>query len=650
MFHGDASVIGRTVRLGTELSTVVGVLPNAFRFQFPAMGSPTVGPGAVDVYAPLMLPPPSSTMAQLLNVVMRLVPNSTMDAGRAELEAISRARIGRRDFGRDTQLRVMPLHDRLVGEARVALRVLLGAVGFVVLIACVSLANLLLARASSRRTEIAIRFAIGAGRWRLFRQSCVECLVVTLFGWMGGLCVARVLIGMLVRLGHESVPRLTETSIDGRVLVGSLGTAVVVALLLGWTSASAPGSGSARDPLKDGGGTSGPPASGLRLRMLLVGVELAVAIVLLVGAGLMLKSFSQLYANPPGFEPGHVLTMSVDVPGPDFSGPADRQQAQAVRQRAYVATLLQQLESFPGVTGASITSHGESMLGRITVEGAPTPSADAHQPAVLLNATTSSFAKVMGLRLVTGRWIADDEPHAVVVLNQTLARRLFGSDNPLGRRIERAGTVIGVVADMGYAKLDERPRAELYVPYAQVPGIYRVNLVIRTTGDPLAAVPDIRRLVLDTDPSYAPYDVMTLEQELTRSILPRRFNFLLLGWFAATAFLVGLSGIYGVMAYAVVQRTHEIGLRIALGATHRDAIWLVMRQGALVTATGVGVGLAGALGLMRQMAGLLYEVRPLDPSTLLIVSRFVVATALTAGVGPALRAAYVEPVVVLRHE
>jgi len=273
---------------------------------------------------------------------------------------------------------------------------------------------------------------------------------------------------------------------------------------------------------------------------------------------------------------------------------------------------------------------------------------------VLLNATSAAFGNVMGLRLVSGRWITDREPAPVVVLNETLARRLFGRDDPAGRRLQIApstfATIVGVVADLRYSKLDESPEAELYRPYSHVPGFPRLTLVIRTTGDPLDAAPAIRRIVSDTDKTQPPYDVMTLEQALADTILPRRFNLFLLTMFAATALLLALIGIYGVIAYSVAQRTHEIGVRIALGAQRREVIRLVVGQGMRIAVVGLVIGLAAAAGLKRLMANVLYDVEPTDLKTFAAVAAVMIATALGACWVPARKAAVVDPVIALHAE
>jgi putative ABC transport system permease protein len=386
----------------------------------------------------------------------------------------------------------------------------------------------------------------------------------------------------------------------------------------------------------------------------IVTLEIAIAMMLLTGAGLMLKSFWKMNMFPPGFEPGHILVMRVDFPGQPSRGQPSREQ-----KRLYTDELLRRVEVVRGVEAASINSHGDS-LSRLNVEGMSEVSSVPQTP-VALNVTSEAFAEVMGLRLVRGRWFTDVEPNPVVVLNESLALRAFGTSDPIGRRIQipsttgvpadvRFAPIVGVVADQKYTKLDEAPAEEFYVPYQHVPDLFRINLVVKTARDPLALASSIRQTIVEFDNGQAPFDVMTLEHALADSIRPRRFNLLLLGTFAGTALLLALVGIYGVIAYSVTQRTHEIGIRMALGAQRAEVVAMVLRQGMRMTITGVIVGLVAAFMLTRLMVSLLYEVEATDPQTFAAVTAALGGTALTAALVPALKAALVDPLVALRCE
>jgi putative ABC transport system permease protein len=424
-FHGDPGVIGKTAVVDGRQVTITGVLARGFRFQLPTVTMQGLQPRDVDAYRLMFVPPRTSNFAQLLFVVGRLAPDVPLDRARTELETIRAAHAGARPFGGPARLRVAPLADRLVGEARFALWLLLTAVACVLLIACANVAHLLLARASARQKEMAIRVAVGAGRARVLRQTIVESLTLALLGCAGGVLLARWMIATIVRVSADAVPRLTESTIDGRVLALALGTALVTAVVFGSASAFSLWTANVHDVLKDGARTSSAPSRGVRLRSVLVAVELALAVVLLSGAGLMVKSFWRMYAHPPGFDPARILTMKVDLSRPQY--PDESQQAQL---RAHVNTLLGGLQSVPGVQAASLHTHGDMFQANLTVEGAPPIPRNQPQPPVLVNATSAAFASVMGLRVVSGRWITDTEPAPVVVLNETLARRLFGPGDP----------------------------------------------------------------------------------------------------------------------------------------------------------------------------------------------------------------------------
>ena len=640
-FHGDPSVIGKAVTLDPGPATIVGVLPQDFRFQLPATTRPGPQPREIDAYRPLVVPPRESTFAQLIFVVARLKPDTTIDYARTELETIRAraAQAGPGPFGAPPTVRVMPMWNRLVGNTRVALWVLLAAVAFVLLIACANVANLLLARASARSKEMAIRAAVGAGRARILRQVLLESLVLAMLGAAAGLVLAGWGIAMILGVSADAIPRLGESAIDGRVLAVALCVSVVTAVVFGSSSAISLWRANVHDLLKHSTQTSSTRSSSLPVRSVLVALELALAVVLLTGAGLMMKSFWRMNAHPPGFDPERILTMTIELP--------------AAKYRAYADALLRRVESLPGVEAASLNGHGATLV-RATVEGAPPLRPDQPQPPVFLNPTSAGLAGVMGLRVMNGRWITDSEPAPVAVFNESLARRLFAGDDPVGRRVQLGPsltvTVVGVVADLKYSKLDESPGAELYVPYSHGRDLRRITLVVRTTGEPLAVVPALQTIVSGIDKTLMPFDVMTLEQALADTIVPRRFNLFLLSAFAMAAVSLALIGVYGVIAYAVAQRTHEIGVRMALGAERRDVLRMVVGQGMRIALTGIVLGLVVAAGLTRLMASLLYDVEPTDPLTFVAVAAALATTAFVACGGPALKAAFVDPAIALRHE
>jgi putative ABC transport system permease protein len=543
-------------------------------------------------------------------------------------------------------LRAVPLHDQLIGDTRYVLGVLQAAVIFVLLIACANAANLLLGRASARSKEFAIRVSVGAGRARVLRQLLVESAVLAALGSVAGLLFARAIVMAVQRTNPQAVPRLAEAAIDGRVLGVVLGIAVLTAFVFGLAPAFALWRVNPNSVLRDGVRGRPSSASSNHTRRLLICAELALALILLTGAGLMLKSVWRLHSYPPGFEPGRILTATIE-----FSG---REYFEARRQVAFVDELLLRAQREPGVQAVSISSHGYLLTPVLDIEGEPrlTPEQVAGKPTIGINATTGAFARVMGLRIERGQWITDAKPVAVV--NETLARREFRETDPIGRRIRLSDdgpllTIVGVVADLKYSKLDAEPEAEVHVPYSQV-GVFGFTMLARTTGDPTAVALALRRLVSEVDKTQVADDVMALDAALADSIAPRRLNLFVLATFATAALLLALIGIYGVMAYLVAQQTHEIGVRIALGAKRSDVLRMIIRKGMTVALAGIAAGLLGAFALTRAMAGLLYDVQPTDPLTFAAVTTALTATAFLACCLPALKAALVDPVIALRYE
>jgi putative ABC transport system permease protein len=647
-FSSDQQVVGRSVTINGRPVTIVGVLPRDFRFHFPH--SPfDIRPKDVDIYRPLFASSARSGPIFMLNVVARLRPGATLERARAEMETV-RARIAQaypNPFEDRRRLRLVPLQEQLIGDARLALVVMLAAAMFVLLIACGNAASLLLARASVRHKEMAIRVAIGAGRGRVLKQLLVETLVLAAAGTAAGLLIARFGVEMILRVNPEAVPRLTEADMDIGVLGVVLSVSVLSAIVFGLAPALALWNVDPNHALKDGARSVSAGVGHVRLRRLLVGAELALALVLLIGAGLMLKSVWRMHAYPPGFEPGQVLSMEIEFPG--------RADVEVQKKIAFVDALLGAVGAEAGVEAASISTHGYGSIFLIMEGERPlSPEERAARPAPLFNVTSAPLARVMGLRSVRGRWMNENEP--VAVINEALARRDFSGSDPIGQRFRFMPdgpvlTIVGVVADLRYSKLDATPEPEVYVPYARSGvGLCCFVALVRTTGDPLALAPRIRTLVSEIDKTQVPDNVMTLEQALADSIAPRRLNLFLLGAFAIAALVLAVIGIYGVMAYSVTQRIHEIGIRIALGARRAEVIRMIVRQGMSVTLAAIGVGLIGALALSSLMEGLLYGVEPRDPLTFAIAAVALTATAVVACWAPALKAAHADPTSTLRYE
>ncbi len=652
-FASDPHIIGQSVSLDGDPVTVIGVLPKDFRFLFPTQGvfGPRLSSWEMEAYAPDTTPEASQTRQApmaILNVVGKRKLDTPIESVRAELQGIqTRVAVQMPMFYNNVKLRVLPLRDRLGEGTRPALLVLLASVGFVLLIACVNAANLLLARATTRQREISIRAALGAGRMRVVRQFLTESLMLALAGGAAGLLLARWGITFIARFGPSDVPRLREVAINGWVLGFTLVTSVLTGLVFGIGPALSSSKTSLNEVLKESSRTSTGLAS-RRMRGLLVAGELALALVLLTGAGLMVKSFWRMNVRTPGFDPANTLVMKLALSGPKYRTPE--------AGITYMQELLRRLDGAPGVTFAGISGAGSTDAAPL--DGAP-PAPPGQAPMVIsFRAVSVGYLHAVGMRLVQGRWMTDHEPADVVMVNESVARRVFGREDPVGKHIgvsfnpatPSKSTIIGVVADLKYAKLDADPGPEVYVPYRQLPLFGSGDVVIRTTGDPRALAPDLRKLISDIDRAEPVSEVMTLEQALANSIAPRRFNMILLATFASIAVLLAAVGIYAVMSYAVTQRTQEIGVRMALGARQDEVVRMVVTQGMGVIAAGVVVGLAAALVLTRLMAGLLYDVKPSDPQTFVVVCIALAGAALLACWIPARKAARVDPVVALRYD
>jgi putative ABC transport system permease protein len=646
-FSSDPRVVGRPVTVNGRQAAIVGVLPAEFSFQLPERTARGLKPRPVEVYRSIV----PGGVPVLFKVVARLKPGVSIDAARAELQTIRTRLAQQRPPGDESRLRVMPLRDRVVGEARTALWILLGAVLLVLLVACANVANLLLARASTRQREMAVRTSIGAAPGRLVRQLLGETLALALPGLVAGVLLAWWGLGLLVRVDLGSVPRLADSAIDGRVLGFAVAISLLTALLAGLGSAIPLRRANITALLSESAGTVSSASRSVAVRQLLVASELAIAVVLLTGAGLMLKSFWQLNARAPAFHPEQVLLLKIP-----FSGPVYRQ---LPPRRAYADELLRRLRALPDVAGVSLTTERDSLTG-LVVSGAPPSPPGRERPPIVLNATSAAFVDVLGTRVIRGRWISDTEPQPVIAINETVARAEFANEDPLGKRVELTtlasasgpflATVVGVVADQKYARLDADPDPEIYLPYAHSPELFRLTVLVRTTREPVAVAAAVRMAILSIDRTQPAYDVMTLERALSDSIASRRLNMLLLASFAAVALVLAVTGIYSVIAYLVSQRTREIGLRMVLGARRRQVIGMVVWQGMRIAGAGIVVGVLASLGLTRLIRGLLYEVEPTDVQTFTAVTAVLAITALLACWGPALRAALVDPIAALRRD
>ena len=656
-FGADRSIPGKTIRLRDQNYTVVGVLPAAFA----VLGSgstqyPILDPLA-DVYVPIALNigNPRVAAGRSLKVVARLKPGMGIEQARTEMETIGGG-LERSNPALNTGWRpsLFTYREELVGKVHQALLVLLGAVGFLLLMACTNVANLLLARGSSRRKEIAIRNALGAGRGRIVLQLLSESLLLSLVGGVLGLILARGGMAVLARLAADSIPQLAEARLDARLFLFALGVSVVTGVLFGMAPAIQVSGAHLNAALTEGGrgGTTG--RRGRAMRSFLVIVELTLSVVVLIGAGLLIRSFVRLRSTDPGFQPSGVLTFRLLLGGSRNASPARR--ISFVRQ---VGERMAQLPGVRAVGGANwLPLTGLYGGTTFTVDGQPAPPTD-QRPVGLIRSVTPSYFRAMGIPLVAGREFTDSdtaESPPVIVVNQMLARRFWPQGQPLGGHLvlldvpnRPVPEIVGVVGDVKSEGVENEDRPTIYGPYPQLPFV-TIVLVLRTAGPPLSLASTVEREVHQLDPEQPVADVRSMESLVDQSIAGSRFNAVLLGVFAAIAFLLAAVGIYGVISYDVSERTHEIGLRMALGAQSRDIMRLVLGQGARLAAFGIAAGLSAAVALTRLMVTMLYGVQATDAYTFAAISVLLGTVALVACYVPARRAMALDPVTALRHE
>jgi putative ABC transport system permease protein len=651
-FLSDPSIIGRPVTVDGQQMTIAGVLAADVNPQLPAMAwRAGVDRIAADAFRGMRIDPPprtfdSRTMVRLFQAIGQLKDGITIEQARAELNTVhKRAQQGRAPFGPSAVL-LTPLHERLVGASRRALAILLAAGFCVLLITCANVANLLLSRASTRQKEIALRMSIGGGPLRMIRQLLAESVAYALIGGVAGVLLATWLVNLVVSIIGPAVPRLLETTVDLRVLGFAMALALGTALLFGIGPAISLSRTKAQEVLKEGSRTASIARPRRVAGRVMIAIQLSLTIVLVTGAGLMLKSMWRMTSYPPGFEPGELLTLRVD-----FNGPAYRQQAP---RHELAKTLLARAQTLPGVREAALTTGtGSTML--FLKEGEPRPE-NPESRATPLSAISPHFPRMLGMRLVRGRWFQGVEPGNVLLINETLARRDFDGVDPVGQRIRlpwlgdaALGTIVGVVTDMKYARIDEDTTPEVFF-HADQADLFRVTLVLRIDGDPIAAAPLIRKALASIDPTQSIFSVRTMEQALAEEIAPRRFNLLLLGTFAFVAAFLTILGVYGVVAHAVAERRHEIGIRLALGAGRGRVVGMMVSEAMLSSIAGIAAGVAAALAASGLLVDLLYGVETRDLQTFTTVTLALATIALLASAVPALRAAVVDPSSALRAE
>jgi putative ABC transport system permease protein len=650
LFNGDREVLGKTMILSGNPYEIIGVMQPGFRHPR----------GVAELWTPLALPADAATnrQASVCRVLARLKPNITIEQAQAEMGTLA-ARLAQENPGTNTSpgVKLISLREGQVGDVRPALLLLLGAVSFVLLIACANIANLLLARATARQKEIAVRTALGANRLRLFRQFLTESLLLSVIGGALGLLLAVWSTGPMLRMfpnniENISIPKVEAIPIDWRVLLFTLGAALLTGFIFGIVPALQASKADINLALKESGRTTS--GGGSRLRNALVVSEIALSLMLLIGAGLLLKSFSELQRSNFGFKTDNVLTVQVILPQQKYSEPAKRLQ--------FLNDSLQRIESLPGVQSVGATNFlpltGFWGTATFTVEGQPLPE-PGKEPVADNRIATPGYFRTMGIRLVEGREFTEqdrDGAKKVAITNETLARKLWPGESPIGKRVNWGDAnqpemweIVGVVGDIKSFGLEKETHSDVFRPFAQVP-FPLMAFTIRTSGDPMSLAAAVRQEIWSVDKDQPMFKVLSLEQLAAESVSLRRVSLILLGIFAALALIIAAVGIYGVMSYTVNERTNEIGIRLALGAKASDVLKLIVGQGSLLTLLGVGIGLVAAFILSRLIANLLYGVSPTD--TLILISAPLISAfvALLASYIPARRAMKIDPMVALRNE
>ncbi|MGE0866315.1 MAG: ABC transporter permease [Vicinamibacterales bacterium] len=660
-FGGDPNIVNRQVTLDGQPATVIGVMPPDFVFPYKGMIGPTgfTRSLAVDAWTTMVLSGPRMMDASgqfvrnvhYLAAVGRLQPGTTVDQARAGMAAIaSRLEQAYPDTNKGWTTTVTPLHEQVVGGVRPALLVLLAGVGVILLMACVNVANLVLARSVSRQKELAVRAALGASRLRMMQQALTESFLLALAGAMLGLVFVRWGVQALVAMAPANLPRVQEVAPDVTVLLVTLLVALLTGMFVGVMPALFAGRADVRGALQDSSRGMVGSRARHQLRAGLVVVEVALAVVLTVGAGLLLRSFAGVMMIDPGFKPDHLLTLQMSVP---------YRLTTADARRAYYAEWFERLEALPGVTAVGGTTRiplgSTSVTTSVQVEGKDVPVAEL--PEVEFRRAMHDYFEAMGIPIRRGRgFTAEDGPNApsAVIVNEAMARRVFGQEDPIGQHIRTGpnpsgawSTVVGVIGDIRHAGLEAEPAPEMYVNYLQNPPVAPF-IAIRTSGDPAAMAELVRAEARAFDSTLAVYDIRTMAQIRSESVAERRFLLMLIGAFGVLALLLAAVGVYGVMALVVSERTQEVGVRLALGAKPAELLGMIVGQAATLAGIGVAIGVAVSLPLVPLLASQLYGIESFDPATFVLVPVTLLTIATLAALVPARRAMRIDPLAALR--
>jgi putative ABC transport system permease protein len=641
-FAGNPGIVNQRISLDSKSFEVIGVMPKDMTF-----------PQTAELWVPLNFdaaPEMKVRAAHFLRPLGRLKAGVTLAQAQADTDAIAKQLEQQYPKSNTTwNLRLEPLRDRLIGSSRTTLFILFGAVGFVLLIACANVANLLLVRATARQKEVALRTALGASRWRIVRQLITESLILALVGGTLGALIAAWGIDLLVTLTRDSIPPTAIVKIDATVLAFTFLTSLLTGLLFGVVPAFRTAKLNLSDALKEGAKSSEATFRN-RTRSLLVVFESALAVVLLIGAGLLIRSLVALQNTNPGFDANNVLTMRVDLPRGKYDS--------AEKASNFFQQLEQRLAGLPGIESVGFITElplsGQPNDTPFTVEGRP-PVAPGQEFGADFRRISQNYFQTLRIPLLRGRNFTEQEVRdnaKVIVVSESLVTTVFPNEEALGKRLltnlsDKPFEIVGIVGDIRHRSLQFQPYAAMYLPTVQSG---RMNVALRTQGDPLSLVPAVRKEVQGIDPDQPIAAVRTMGEWVDRSTSTPRYRTTLLGLFAAIAMILAATGIYGVMSYSVAQRTHEIGIRMALGARRADVLNLVVRQGMLLVLIGLGIGLVGAFALTRVMASLLFGVTAKDPITFVVVAGLLAVVAFVACFIPARRATKVDPLTALRYE
>jgi putative ABC transport system permease protein len=647
-FGGDPNIVGRQISLDGLSKTIIGVMPEGFQFLFvndqPEFWVPLDPKGGMNI----------QRGAIYLSVLGRLRPNVTIEQAGAEMRTIAgRLAEQYKSENANRSVNLVPALEDMTEDLRPTLLVLLGAVGFVLLIACANVANLLLARAAGRGREMAIRAAHGASRWRIIRQLLTESLLLALLGGGLGLLLAVWGVELLASVVPADIPRFDQTGVDLSVLAFTFLASMLTGVIFGFAPAMQASRLDLNEALKEGGRSSTGGRVRNRVRSILIVSEVALSLVLLVGAGLLIKSFIELRSVNPGFNPQNALTASVSLPTVRYK--------ENEKVRHFYQQAIERVSQLPNVEAVGaimpLPYSNNAMSISFTVDGRPEPP-PSERPASGARISTPGYFSAMGIPLVRGRVFTDqdraDSPK-VILINETFARKHFPGEDPVGRRLQLGmnsinGEIVGVVGDVRSSRLDAEAGAEFYVPFSQVP-VHDLSLVVRTrSGDPAALAPLMRQAVQEIDKDQPLYEVQTMSRLVASSIARQRFSMTLVALFALLALALASVGIFSVMSFLVTQRTHEIGIRMALGAQASDVLRMILGQGMLFTLLGLVLGLISAFALTRLMSGLLFKVRATDPLIFIGVSLLLAMVAFIACYLPARRATRVDPMQALHYE